>query len=87
MINAITPKTKIIFIANPNNPTGTYLNESEILELLEAAPKTTLVVLDEAYAEYVTASDYPNSLALIKNTPILWSLVPFQKFMALPIYV
>ena len=83
MINAITPKTKIIFIANPNNPTGTYLNETEILELLDATPKTALVVLDEAYAEYVTASDYPNSLELVKKHPNLMVTRTFSKIYGL----
>ena len=70
LINAITPKTKIIFIANPNNPTGTMVPHSDIKRLLDATNKNTLVVLDEAYAEYVTDPNYPKS-ELINDYPNL----------------
>ena len=83
MIKRITDNTKIIFIANPNNPTGTYLNQASILELLNAASKNTLVILDEAYAEYVTATDYPNALELIKEYPNLMMTRTFSKIYGL----
>lgn len=56
MLAAITPKTRIIFIANPNNPTGTLLAKAEVLDFLKQVPKTVLVVLDEAYDEYLSAA-------------------------------
>lgn len=65
ILAAITQKTKIIFIANPNNPTGSYLNSSEIEELIKKTPKNILIVLDCAYEEFVTADDYPNSIELV----------------------
>lgn len=52
-LNAITPKTKLIFIANPNNPTGTLLEKDEVLAFLKAVPDHVIVVLDEAYDEYL----------------------------------
>lgn len=83
MIDRITDRTKIIFIANPNNPTGTHINQSDVETLLKATPDKTLVVLDEAYAEYVTASDYPNSLELIKQYPNLMITRTFSKIYGL----
>ena len=55
MLAAITPKTRIIFVANPNNPTGTLLGKAELLTFLKQVPKAILVVLDEAYDEYLSA--------------------------------
>ena len=57
MLNAITTKTRIIFIANPNNPTGTLLGKAELLTFLKQVPKSVLVVLDEAYDEYLSADN------------------------------
>ncbi len=62
IVAAMDEKTKLVFIANPNNPTGTYISKTELDRFLEAIPRDVLVVLDEAYLEYVTASDYPNGL-------------------------
>ncbi len=60
---AASPRTKIVFIANPNNPTGTFNRNDEIETLLEAIPKTAIVALDEAYFEYAQAiPGYPSSL-------------------------
>lgn len=67
IIAAITDKTRIIFIANPNNPTGSYLNANEVARLIDKTPKNVLIVLDHAYDEFVTASDYPNALALVEK--------------------
>jgi histidinol-phosphate aminotransferase len=64
---AITDKTKIIFIANPNNPTGSYLNKSEVEKLINGAAKNILIVLDHAYEEFVEAPDYPNAIELVKQ--------------------
>lgn len=57
MLAAITPKTRIIFVANPNNPTGTLLGKAELLAFLRQVPKSVLVVLDEAYDEYLSAEN------------------------------
>jgi histidinol-phosphate aminotransferase len=63
MAKAASPRTKLIFIANPNNPTGTYNTQEELETLLAAVPKTALVVLDEAYYQYALAiPGYPKSL-------------------------
>jgi histidinol-phosphate aminotransferase len=64
MLAAITPKTKIIFIANPNNPTGSYLNKLEVDKLINGTPKNILIVLDQAYEEFAEAQDYPNAIEL-----------------------
>jgi histidinol-phosphate aminotransferase len=60
----VNDKTKIVFLANPNNPTGTYLPASEIVRLADALPPHVLLVLDAAYAEYVQAEDYEAGVAL-----------------------
>jgi histidinol-phosphate aminotransferase len=58
LLAAVTPRTRIIFLANPNNPTGSYLPKGEIARLLDGLPETVLLVLDAAYAEYVDLPDY-----------------------------
>ncbi|HAZ08264.1 MAG TPA: histidinol-phosphate transaminase [Elusimicrobia bacterium] len=64
MAKATSPRTKLVFVANPNNPTGTYNTSDEISALLKAAPKTALVVLDEAYFHFAQAiPGYPRSLS------------------------
>ena len=65
ILNEITPSTKIIYLANPNNPTGTYLSRSDIVNLLKSLPKHIIVVLDGAYAEYVNKDDYDNGFSLV----------------------
>lgn len=59
---AICEHTRLIFIANPNNPTGTWVNNAELQAFLKAVPENVLVVLDEAYCEYVDHPGYPNGL-------------------------
>lgn len=64
---AVTDRTKVIYIANPNNPTGTYITHDELVWLMDNVPSTTLVVLDEAYVEYaqhLAPDTYPNALSL-----------------------
>lgn len=58
LLNAVTDKTKIVFLANPNNPTGSYLTKDEVKDFHAALPSDVLLVLDAAYAEYVEADDY-----------------------------
>jgi histidinol-phosphate aminotransferase len=64
MLAAVTPKTKIVFLANPNNPTGTYVPASEVRRLHAGLPADVLLVLDAAYAEYVPADDYSSGVEL-----------------------
>jgi histidinol-phosphate aminotransferase len=65
MLAAVTPRTKIVFLANPNNPTGTYLPFSEVKRLHEGLPENVLLVLDAAYAEYVRTNDYASGIELV----------------------
>jgi histidinol-phosphate aminotransferase len=58
ILNRVTPRTKVVFIANPNNPTGTYLSADEVRLLRNGLPDNVLLVLDAAYAEYVNRNDY-----------------------------
>jgi histidinol-phosphate aminotransferase len=61
MLDAITDKTRLIFIANPNNPTGTWVNSSDLRHFLENIPKHVIVLLDEAYFEYaISEKNYPD---------------------------
>ena len=76
---AIDDKTRIVWICNPNNPTGTYVNKTAIMEFLQSVPKETIVILDEAYYEYVTAEDYPQTIPLLKNYKNLIILRTFSK--------
>jgi histidinol-phosphate aminotransferase len=66
MLAAVTAKTKIVFLANPNNPTGTYLPASEVQRLHAGLRPDILFVLDSAYAEYVTAADYDVGISLVE---------------------
>jgi histidinol-phosphate aminotransferase len=66
MAAAVTENTRLIFIANPNNPTGTWVDEAAIKTFLDSVPSDVVVVLDEAYCEYVGDSTYPNSIELLE---------------------
>lgn len=79
MLAQITDKTKVVFIANPNNPTGTYLNAKALQNFIEALPETVLCVLDEAYYEYVEADDYPDSIQWLQRYPNLIITRTFSK--------
>lgn len=68
ILSCLTPNTKIVFLANPNNPTGSYLPWNEIERLHKAIPENVLLVLDEAYFEYVEQSDYQSGLKLAEST-------------------
>ena len=67
MADAITDKTKTIFIANPNNPTGTMVTAKETAHFMAQVPEDVLVVFDEAYYEYVTHPDYPHTLPYVMD--------------------
>ena len=64
----VTPRTRAVFIANPNNPTGTYLSADEVRLLRNALPDNVLLVLDGAYAEYVTDADYEAGVELVSGS-------------------
>lgn len=64
MLAAVTPRTKMLIVCNPNNPTGTYVPVADIARLVESVPTDVLIVIDEAYNEFVTAADSQDSLAL-----------------------
>jgi len=76
---AVTDKTRIVFIANPNNPTGTWLTEKVIRSFLERVPDDVIVVLDEAYFDYVQEADYPDGIALAREFPNLVVTRTFSK--------
>jgi histidinol-phosphate aminotransferase len=63
----VTPKTKMVFLANPNNPTGTYLTAEEVRRLHRGLPQHVMLVLDAAYAEFVLNNDYDAGVALVEN--------------------
>lgn len=67
MLEMVNEKTRIVFIANPNNPTGTYVTRKELLNFISKVPKRVLVVIDEAYFDYVEKKDYPDGVELIKK--------------------
>ncbi|WEZ82665.1 histidinol-phosphate transaminase [Rhizobium sp. 32-5/1] len=67
ILAAVTPRTKIVFLANPANPTGTYVPVSEIRRLQAGLPKNVILVLDAAYAEYVRRNDYEAGLELVSS--------------------
>lgn len=67
MLARVTAKTRVVFLANPNNPTGTYLPFSEVKRLHAGLPKDALLVLDAAYAEYVRRNDYESGVELVSS--------------------
>ena len=83
ILKKITKKTKIVFLANPNNPTGTYLTKSEIIELRKKLRKNILLVVDDAYTEYMKNADYKSGLDLFKNNENVFILRTFSKIYGL----
>ena len=84
MASLITEKTKIVFISNPNNPTGTFVAEKELKNFLQNIPENVLVFLDEAYLEFAyKSSGYPKSLELLNEFPNLLVSRTFSKLHAL----
>ena len=84
MKNSITEKTKLIWLCNPNNPTGTMFSEKVLLDFLESVPKHIVVVYDEAYNEYVTSDEYPHdSISLLDKYENLLILRTFSKIYGL----
>lgn len=83
MAEALTSNTKMVFIANPNNPTGTINTGSEFAAFMEAVPKDVLVVVDEAYCDYVRDKNYPDSLKYVKEGRGILVLRTFSKIYGL----
>ncbi len=82
-LTAITERTKIVFLANPNNPTGTYLPFSEVRRLHAGLPPHVLLVLDAAYAEYVRRNDYESGMELAATAPNVVMTRTFSKIYGL----
>ncbi|MCA0147817.1 histidinol-phosphate transaminase [Rossellomorea vietnamensis] len=79
MLGEIDDTTSVVWLCSPNNPTGEYIRNGELISFLDAVPSHVLVVLDEAYFEYVVADDYYNSLELLKSYPQLLITRTFSK--------
>ena len=71
LISKANKNTRVCFIANPNNPTGTYLTISEVKMLREQLPSSCLLVIDSAYSEFVTQKNYSDSISYAKKEKIL----------------
>lgn len=83
MLGSIGSRTKVVWICNPNNPTGTIVPNDELVSFLDRVPGHVLVVLDEAYAEYVTDAAYSDGIALLDKYPNLVVLRTFSKIYGL----
>lgn len=83
MLAKVNERTKIVWICNPNNPTGTILNEQEIVSFLDAVPDHVMVVLDEAYVEYTVNGQFPDSIALLNKYKNIVVLRTFSKIFGL----
>jgi histidinol-phosphate aminotransferase len=83
ILEKVTPKTKVVFLANPNNPTGTYLPFDEVKRLHAALPPHVLLVLDAAYAEYVRRNDYASGLELVAESDNVVMTRTFSKIYGL----
>ncbi len=79
MAAAVTERTRLLFVANPNNPTGTHVGRDAVTRLLREVPEHVIVVMDEAYLQYATAEDYPDSLTLREARERLVVLRTFSK--------
>ncbi|TQS24400.1 histidinol-phosphate transaminase [Microbispora hainanensis] len=79
MADAITPETRLVFVCNPNNPTGTVNRADELARFLDRVPENVLVVLDEAYREYVRDADVPDGLTFYRERPNVAVLRTFSK--------
>lgn len=79
MVNRITDKTKIIWFCNPNNPTGTIFTEKQFSNIISKIPSNITIVMDEAYEEFVTDNEFPNTLELMKKYDNIVLLKTFSK--------
>jgi histidinol-phosphate aminotransferase len=83
MLAAVTPKTKVVFLANPNNPTGTYIPFDEVKRLHQGLSPHVLLVLDAAYAEYVQRNDYESGIELVATSENVVMCRTFSKIYGL----
>ena len=83
MAAAVDENTRILYIANPNNPTGTWSKDTEVRRLLDNVPNSCIVVVDEAYAEYVSCPEYPDCSAWLDEYPNLVVTRTFSKIFSL----
>jgi len=83
ILGCVNDRTRIVFLANPNNPTGTYLGIDELRRLHAGLPEDVLLVLDAAYAEYVTAPDYDPGMTLVREASNVVMTRTFSKIYAL----
>lgn len=83
ILKAVTPKTKMVFIANPNNPTGTYIPFDEVKRLHRGLPSHVLLVIDAAYAEYVRRNDYESGIELVATSDNVVMTRTFSKIYGL----
>ena len=83
MLGRIDERTKILFVCNPNNPTGTYWDRARLIRFLDAVGGSRIVVVDEAYIEFVEKSDFPDGISLLKDYPNLVVFRTFSKMYAL----
>ncbi|MBI4269008.1 MAG: histidinol-phosphate transaminase [Candidatus Rokubacteria bacterium] len=79
MARALTPLTKLVFIANPNNPTATIVTAEEVEHFMARVPERTIVVFDEAYVEFAAGADFPETLAYVKQGRKVLVLRTFSK--------
>ncbi len=79
----VTPKTKVVFIANPNNPTGTFIPRDEMKRLHAGLPKSVLLVIDSAYGEFVTRNDYDTGMEMAGTEPNVVMTRTFSKIYAM----
>ncbi len=83
LLERVGPRTRIVFVANPNNPTGTYLGAAELSRLHAGLPPSTLLAIDAAYAEFVNRNDYEAGAALVERAENVVMLRTFSKIYAL----
>ena len=83
ILSLVDQNTRVVFIANPNNPTGTWVESRALLSFLDHVPATTIVVIDEAYYEYCEDPDFPNAIDLMNDYPFLVSTRTFSKIYGL----
>ncbi|MBB6452210.1 histidinol-phosphate aminotransferase [Salirhabdus euzebyi] len=79
MSEAIDENTRVVWLCTPNNPTGNYIKEEDLISFIQTCPKHVLLVIDEAYYEFVVAKDYPDSIALHKEHENIIVLRTFSK--------
>ncbi len=83
LLKAVTPKTRICFVANPNNPTGSYVSGAELKRLRAGLPDNVLLVIDAAYAEYVDLPDYESGLEMVRSSDNVVMTRTFSKIFGL----